>query len=245
MDWVWPLVAAPFVGSFLGVLIRRLPEGRLLTPARSCCEGCGVALGWRDLVPLVSYALLRGRCRACGAAIAAQHWQVELASVAVAGSAAVAGAPWTACLFGWSALALAWIDWDWLLLPDAITLPLVLAGVAVTAWAAPWDTTDHAIAAALGFLSVQALAWCYRRLRGRDGIGGGDAKFLAAIGAWVGLEGLPAVVFGAALVGIAGAMVMRARGQAIDASTPIPFGCCLAIAGWVVLLLVAVPAGFG
>lgn len=238
MDWIWPLLLAPFVGSFLGVLIRRLPQGRLLHPARSVCEQCGSTIALADLVPIWSYVRLRGRCRACGAAIAAQHWQVELAAVAVAGSAVLLEADplWPICALGWTLLALAWIDWDCMLLPDVLTLPLVVAGLAVTWWEDAQLATEHALAAAFGYAAVMLLALGYRRLRGRDGIGEGDAKLVAALGAWVGLEGLPPVVVGAALIGLLAALVMMLRGRDVRATTPLPFGCCLALAGWIVVL---------
>ncbi len=237
MEWVWPLLAAPFVGSLLGVLIVRLPRGRPVALVRSACDHCGVVLGPRDLVPLLSHAVLRGRCRACHAPIAARHWQVELAAVAVAVCVVLAGngsvpAMWADCGLGWALLALAWIDWDSMRLPDALTLPLIPAGLFVTLWLDPEQATDHAIAAALGYAAFAGLAWAYRRLRGRDGLGGGDAKLLAALGAWVGLEGLPVVVLGAALAGLAIGLAMAARGRAVGAATAIPFGPCLAVAGF-------------
>ena len=236
MDWVWPILAAPFVGSFLGVLIRRLPRATLLVPARSSCEACGTILHLRDMIPLLSAVVLRGRCRGCGVRIPSQHWHVELAAFIIPASATLAGvdapALWPVCIFGWTLLALAWIDWDWMLLPDCLTLPLVLAGLAATSWLEPDLTTDHALAAALGFGFTQALAIGYRRVRGREGIGAGDGKLMAAIGAWTGIEPLPWVVMGAALVGLLLAAVILARGRAIDATTALPFGTCLALTGW-------------
>ena len=241
MDWVWPLAAAPFVGSFVGVLIRRLPEGRSVWWARSACERCGVALGVRDLAPLLSYAALRGRCRRCGGAIDPFHWQVEVAAILVALSAVVAGLNgpflWVACGAGWSLLALAWIDAETMLLPDALTLPLIPAGLLATAWLDGEQLLDHALAAAFGFASLRGIGALYRRLRGRDGLGEGDAKLLAAIGAWVGLAGLPTVLLGGALTGLLWALWLRVRGVQLSATTALPFGPFLALAGWVTLLL--------
>ncbi len=242
MDWVWPLLAAPFVGSFLGVLIRRLPRGAMLTPARSSCEACGHAIALRDLVPLLGILALRGRCRTCRAVIPSQHWHVELAAILIPATTLLAqvdpSAIWPLCVFGWTLLALAWIDWDCLLLPDAITLPLVLAGLLATLWLDPAMATDHAFAAALGYGAFQLLALTYRRMRNRDGIGAGDAKLLAAIGAWVGLAVLPWVVMGAAFVGLALAGAIAISGRAMTAGSVLPFGPCLALAGWVTALLV-------
>lgn len=237
--WAWPLLLAPFVGSFLGVLIRRLPLGEPVVLSRSRCEGCGRALGPAELVPLLSYAALRGRCRACGARIAAFHPAVELAAVGVALWAAFAAPDqaslWADCVLGWTLLALAWIDWDHLRLPDALTLPLVPAGLFATLSLDPDDATGHALAAALGYAGLRTVEVAYRRLRGRDGLGQGDAKLAAAAGAWVGLDRLGPVVVLAAFAGLAGGLLRAARrGDTLGA--PIPFGPCLALAAWVARL---------
>lgn len=242
MEWLWPLVAAPFVGSLLGVLIRRLPAGLPVAMARSCCEACGVTLGARDLVPVLSFAVLRGRCRRCGTGIAPFHWHVEIAAVLVPLSALAAGlegaALWAASGAGWTLLALAWIDAEWMILPDVLTLPLLAAGLAAVWWFDVEALSDHALAAGLGWLALWAVAAGYRRLRGRDGLGEGDAKLLGALGAWVGLAGLADVLLGAALTGLAWAGLLRLRGRAMSATTALPFGPFLALAGWVVLLAV-------
>lgn len=239
MGWAWPLLVAPFVGSLLGVLIRRLPTGRPVALARSCCEACGATLGVLDLVPLLSFLVLRGRCRHCGAPIASFHWHVELAAVGVPLSALAAGLDghvlWAACGAGWVLLALAWIDSDWMLLPDALTLPLLLAGLGATWWL-EGDVADHAVAAGLGWAALWLVAAAYRRFRGRDGLGEGDAKLLGALGAWVGLAGLADVLLGAALAGLCWAGLLRLRGRAMTATTALPFGPFLALAGWAVLL---------
>jgi leader peptidase (prepilin peptidase)/N-methyltransferase len=236
-SWLLPVLAAPAIGSFLGVVIRRLPEGRPIALARSTCESCGTPLAARDLVPIGSYLLLRGRCRACGAPIGGFHLAVELAALAVAACAAAVlpnDPPllWISCGLGWTLLTLAWIDWGHLYLPDALTLPLVPAGLLVTWWLTPWALADHAIGAALGYAAFYSLAWVYRRLRGREGLGQGDAKLLAVAGAWLGWEGLPVMVLLAALAGLslAGALAMR-HGR-VDAVEPLPFGPALALAFW-------------
>lgn len=236
-DWL-PFVSAPFIGSFLGVLIRRLPAGLPVAAARSACEACGTTLGPVEMVPLLSFAVLRGRCRHCGAGIAPFHWRIEVAALAVAAWALWAdpGRVWTDCAFGWALLALGWIDWRCFRLPDMLTLPLILAGLVAAWWQDAALATDHALAAMIGYLAFLGVALAYRRLRGRDGMGEGDAKLLAALGAWVGLEGLAPIVLGAALVGIAAATVSRLRGRTMTATTAIPFGPCLALAGWLVRL---------
>ncbi len=249
MDGLLPLLLSPFIGSFLGVLIRRLPLGRSIALARSACEGCGRTLPAQDLVPLLSFALLRGRCRFCRAGIARFHVWVELAAVAVAAWAMAAtgnvglqggglqgGGPlWANCVLGWLLLALAWIDRDHLRLPDALTLPLVALGLLATWWLHPDAAADHALAAAAGYLAFRGVALAYRLLRQREGLGQGDAKLLAASGAWVGLAGLPTVVLGAAVIALSMTLAQRLF-QRHAADTPIPFGPYLALATWLVRL---------
>ena len=243
MDWVWPLLAAPFIGSFLGVLVRRLPRGEPVAWERSRCESCGTALTARDMVPLVSFLLLRGRCRACGAPIAPMHAVIELAAVAVAASAALAApnaptAPtlWANCVLGWGLLALAWIDVQHLRLPDALTLPLLLLGLVATALLDPAALLDHALAAALGYAAFRAVSLGYRRWRGREGLGAGDAKLLAAGGAWVGLEALSSAVLIGAVLGLCGAAALVRPGRAGWGATRVPFGPSLALGIWGVRL---------
>jgi leader peptidase (prepilin peptidase)/N-methyltransferase len=232
------VLIAPFVGSFLGVLIRRLPAGAPVALSRSACEHCGMALGARDLVPIGSYLALHGRCRSCGARIAPFHLGVELAALGIALWAWSAGGDafriWAGCLLGWTLLALAWIDWEHMLLPDALTLPLVVLGLAATWLAAPAALADRAAAALLGWSAFVALGWLYRRLRGRDGLGQGDAKLLAAGGAWLGLLALPWVVLAAALIGLAAAVVLH-RGR-VHSAAAVPFGPWLAVSIWLVWL---------
>ncbi len=237
--WWMPVLAAPFVGSLLGVLVRRLPAGQPVGLARSACESCGRTLGPAELLPVVSYLALRGRCRSCRARIALMHLAIELAAVAVAVWAASVDsgdALWAGCALGWALLALAWIDVAEFWLPDALTLPLLLAGLAATWWLQPWALTDHAIGAAAGYSLFRLVSWGYRRLRGRDGLGEGDAKLLAAAGAWLGWEALPLVLIGAAVVGLLWAAMAMARGQRMTGATALPFGPPLAAATWVVWL---------
>lgn len=240
MDWLLALVAAPFVGSFLGVLVRRLPAGRPVAAARSECEACGIPLTPRDLVPLLSFAASRGRCRHCAAPIAMAHPAIELAALAVAASAAlVAPDPawlWASCVLGWGLLALAWIDAGHMRLPDVLTLPLVVLGLGATWWLEPDALAEHSIAAIAGYALFRAVSLGYRRWRGRDGLGAGDAKLLAAAGAWVGLEGLPSVILIAALLGLCGAALLPRPAGARLRDVPIPFGPSLALATWLVRL---------
>jgi len=248
-DWWLILAVAPFIGSFAGVLIQRLPEGRPVGLVRSSCEHCGVALQARDMVPLLSYLWQRGKCRHCGMAIDRFHPAVEMAAVGIALWAILAdpdpGRLWADCLLGWTLLTLGWIDWRWMLLPDVLTLPLLLAGLLLTWWLEPWSLGGHAAGAACGYLALRGVAWCYRAVRGREGIGAGDAKLLAAAGAWLGLAALPVVVLLAALLGLATAGVLALTGRRLHASTALPFGPCLAAATWLVWLYGAGMANIG
>jgi leader peptidase (prepilin peptidase)/N-methyltransferase len=244
-SFLLPLLAAPFIGSFLGVLISRLPADRPIGISRSACPHCGTRLGVRDLIPLVSFLVLRGRCRHCGRPIGWFHPLVEIAALAVAVSAALVDVDlswpdparlWIDCGLGWTLLTLAWIDVTSLLLPDVLTLPLLLAGLLVTFVQAPEALVDHSLAAVVAYLSLQALAFGYRRLRGREGLGGGDAKLLAAAGAWCGLQALPFVVLTSAVIGLLVALGLVLTGRGMTSRTQIPFGPCIALAFWLVWL---------
>ncbi len=239
----WTAVAAaPFVGSFLGVLVRRLPTGGSIAWSRSRCESCGEVLRPRDLVPILSWVAVRGQCRYCSEPIGWFHPAIELACVMIALIAlAVGGAErvWLDCIFGWWLLALGWIDWQSWLLPDVLTLPLALAGLAATLALDPGDLTDRALGAALGYLALRAVAALYHRWRGREGLGRGDAKLLAAAGAWVGAGALPQVILIAALAGLLAAGVLGFGGVRLTAHSALPFGPFLALAAWIVWL------GFG
>lgn len=237
--WVWMLLAAPFAGSFLGLLAIRLPAGRPVAIARSACDHCGTVLGARELVPLLSYAIQRGRCRHCLGTVDAVHPLMEVGCLIIAGWAAclISGpALYASCLLGWVLLALAVADWRSFLLPDPLTLPLLLLGLGVTEWLTPWDLADHAIAAILGYAIFRGLALAYRRLRGRDGLGQGDAKLLAVAGAWVGLMALPYVILIGALFGIGLAAARKLLGETVTAATAVPFGPGLALGLWLVWL---------
>jgi leader peptidase (prepilin peptidase)/N-methyltransferase len=243
MTAVWLLLAAPFIGSFLGVLVRRLPAGKDWMRARSSCETCSHPLGPADLVPLASFLVLRGRCRHCGAPISRFHPAIELAALAVCVSAVAVGGSADAlaaeCVLGWGLLALAWIDAETFYLPDLLTLPLLLAGLGDALWRAPELLAPRAAGALAGWFGLLALAALYRRLRGREGIGGGDAKLLGVGGAWLGWQALPWVLLLAALLGLGWAGLQAARGRRLDAATALPFGPPLALAIWLLLLQAA------
>jgi leader peptidase (prepilin peptidase)/N-methyltransferase len=234
------LLAAPFVGSFLGTLVLRLPQRQPVALARSACPACGHRLGVRDLLPLIGRALLRGRCRYCGAPIARFYPAMELAALGVAlwaWTEAAGAALIASCLLGWGLLVLAIIDRRHFLLPDAVTLPLIGLGLLATAVLDAESLAWHALGAAAGYLGFAGLAALYRRLRGEDGLGLGDAKLLAAGGAWLGPAALPGAVLAAALLALGEALLRRLlAGEALHARLRIAFGAPLALGLWLVWL---------
>lgn len=189
-----------------------------------------------ELIPLVSWLLQRGRCRSCGAAIGIDHPLAELAGAAI-GVLAVLLLPWPAAavlaLVGWWLLGLALIDLRTMRLPDPLTLPLLLAGIASAALGlVPIGPVEAALGAVTGFLVFAALGWLWRRWRGLDGLGLGDAKLLAAAGAWLGPAPLAWVVLAGGSLGIVQALL---AGHRLDSRVPIPFGPALAAGFWLVL----------
>jgi leader peptidase (prepilin peptidase) / N-methyltransferase len=238
--WLLPALAAPFVGSFVGLLAVRLPAGEGVVWGRSACRSCGHRLAARDLVPVASWLWARGRCRYCRAPVARFYPAVELAALGVvlwAAAVTTGWVFWASCALGWTLLALAVIDQREFVLPDALTLPLIPAGLAVAWLIDPALVPHHAMGAVAGFAVFALVGWVYGRLRGRDGLGLGDAKLLAAAGAWVSWVGLPSVVLLAgagalavALIGAAGTGGLPARERAIA------FGPYLALALWSVWL---------
>lgn len=231
------LAAAPFVGSFLGTLILRLPAGRPVAGGRSRCDACGERLGFRDLVPLLSWAVTRGRCRYCGAAFGAFYPAIELAAIAVA-LWCVAVFPtallWPSALLGWALLALAEIDRRHFWLPDGLVLPLIAGGLAMSARAGSDQLLAAAIGAAAGYLSLSLINRLYGRIRGRPGLGRGDAKLFAAAGAWVGWTGLPQVLLIGSLSAILLSLVRAGGAGFPGGATAVPFGPGLALGLWLV-----------
>jgi leader peptidase (prepilin peptidase)/N-methyltransferase len=227
------------MGSFLGVIAERLPAGRPLVWSRSRCRHCGATLGLRDLVPIASWLINRGRCRHCRQAISTFYPAIEVAATLVALWSLLVLPGWLAWAgagLGWTLLALGVIDARHLQLPDALTLPLIPAGLAV-AWAVdPASLPQHALGALAGFLVLAAVAFVYRRLRRREGIGLGDAKLLAAAGAWVSWQGLPGIVLLAAAGGLAGALTKGYLAGRLKLRQELPFGPYLAAGLWLVWL---------
>ncbi|MBS0472770.1 MAG: prepilin peptidase [Proteobacteria bacterium] len=233
------IVTAPVFGSFLAVVAIRLSRDANPLAGRSACDACGARLSAFEMIPLLSYAVRRGRCAHCGAAIDVLHPVVEAGALAVALWAAAVTGGWiviASCVLGWTLLTLSAIDARTGYLPDVLTLPLIAVGLVVAWLIDPAIVVEHLIGAAAGFAVFAVLGEVYRRLRGRDGLGLGDAKLLAAAGAWLGWRGLPTVVLLAALAGLAFVLFRRMRGEDITAADRLAFGPALALGIWLVWL---------
>jgi leader peptidase (prepilin peptidase)/N-methyltransferase len=229
------LLIAPCIGSWLGVALAR----GVLTAGRSRCATCAAPLDARDLVPIISFLALRGRCRHCGAGIPRALLTLELSLLTIAVIAALVepAGPAVALATGFGAVlfALAWIDLHTMRLPDALTLPLLLAGLLVCAAFDASSLTEHAAAAALAYLGLRGIGLLYRRLRGIEGIGAGDAKLLAAGGAWLGPAALPNMLILAGMSGLLWFAILAARGM-LAPRQRIPFGPAIALAIWLLWL---------
>ncbi|BEV73346.1 A24 family peptidase [Paludibacterium sp. THUN1379] len=231
------------IGSFLNVLIHRLPRmvrgevSGVYNPVwpRSHCPACRHVLRARDLVPVLSWLCLRGRCAFCRAGISARYPLVELLTGSCfallawrAGDAYwLLGGLWlTACL-----IALLVIDAETGLLPDSLTLPLLWAGLLFNLNGARVPLSQAVLGAVAGYLVLWLLYWCFRLLTGREGLGYGDFKLLAALGAWLGWQALPPLLLLSSLTGLvaAGILMLLRRMSRRDA---LPFGPFLALAGW-------------
>ena len=259
MEWFFSATAFALgliAGSFLNVVIHRGPaiwklvddparRGSLAFP-RSYCPACGAPIGALNLIPVVSYFMLKGKCAACGASIPARYPVVELLA-AGAGLAAYGlfGPTLTAVFaaaFFWVLIALSVIDLETGYLPDALTLPLAAAGLAVNGAGAFVSFPDAAIGAAAGYGAFRLIGEAFFRLRGIEGLGQGDAKLLAAIGAWLGWQALAPIILAASLLGLAGALALRLAGRDVSGQTAIPFGPALALAGALGLCLLSTQA---
>lgn len=250
----WTTALAAFVGlcvgSFLNVVIHRLPPllfaraaGETVTEglcvSRSRCNACRTAIAARDNIPLLSYALLRGRCRRCHARISLRYPIIEGSVALLFGYLASArGLSYTTvglgALFG-CLVALTAIDLDHMLLPDVITLPLLAAGLAFNAGPGLVAFPAAAVGAAMGLLFLWAVALVARRLAGREALGFGDAKLLAAVGAWLGFACIvPTVLI--AIVVTSAAMLGARSCPRLRYTSPMPFGPGLALGAVLVAL---------
>lgn len=236
---VFLVLAAPCVGSFLGLIADRLPRGESVIGGRSHCDNCRRPLAMRDLIPILGWAINRGRCRSCGARVSALYPLIELGALALGlwsllilpGWLAYAGAS-----FGWLLLVLAVVDWRAGVLPDRLTIPLLALGFLVAALAYPDRLYGQALGATLGFVLLWLAARIYRWLRHRDGMGDGDPLLLSAIGAWVGWQGLASVILIAAASGLGVALFRAARRGGLSGGEALSFGPYLALGGWLVWL---------
>jgi len=265
--WLEPAVALPaaavlglLVGSFLNVVIHRLPRmmergwaeqcaelaGRepdavpaynLVVP-RSACPSCGHVLRAIENVPVFSWLALRGRCSNCSARISPRYPVVELAGGVAAFAAVWAFGPTAkglaACVLLWTLIALAFIDADTQLLPDDLTLPLLWAGLAANLFGLFVPLASAVIGAIAGYLVLWTVYWLFKLVRGKEGMGYGDFKLLAALGAWLGWPMLPQIILVSSVLGaLGGILAILVKGR--DGATPLPFGPWLAGAGAVAL----------
>lgn len=231
-------------GSFIAALVIRWPAGRSVAGGRSACDSCGRTLAPRELVPIVSFLVQRGRCRGCGARIDPRHLSIELAALAigaVAGAVAPGAAGISGAVLGWLLLALAALDIVAFWLPDRLTAMLAFAGLASGAAGLAPDLPDRLIGGVAGYAALAAIAIGYKARRGRDGMGGGDPKLMGAIGLWLGWRMLPAVLVIASLVGLGVALVAHLIGRQVARDTALPFGALLAVAAypaWIAMIVV-------
>ena len=236
------LISGALVGSFLATILLRWPEKRSALHGRSSCDSCNVQLRAHELVPILSYMFARGRCRRCGARIDPRHFGIELAAAMIGCVALLAhpgsGGLATAAL-GWWLLLLAALDAEHHWLPDKLTLPLIPVGLGIALIGIGPPLEQRLIGAAVGFALLAMLAVIYRAIRGREGLGGGDPKLLAGLGAWLGWVQLPFVLLGAGLLGIVAIALMTMKGRRVAATDPLPLGTLMALAAWPIWLLIA------
>ena len=255
------LVLGLMIGSFLNVVIYRLPKmmerewqvqcaelrGEAVTAApkfnivspRSACPTCGQAITLLQNIPVVSWLVLGGRCAACKTPIPVRYPIVEILtgvlSAIIAWRFGFGVAALGALCFLWSLIALAFIDLDTQLLPDSITLPLIWAGLLFNLFGTFTDLDAAVIGAVAGYLILWTVYWLFKLLTGKEGMGFGDFKLLAAIGAWLGWKLLPAVILLSAGVGAVIGIILIVLARQ-GRGTPIPFGPYLALGGFVALI---------
>ncbi|MCU7936922.1 MAG: A24 family peptidase [Candidatus Thiodiazotropha sp. (ex Dulcina madagascariensis)] len=250
------------VGSFLNVVIHRLPKMMENQWHRDCdelkglnqtaesqpynlnqpashCPKCGHKIRAWENIPVVSWLLLKGRCSHCHTRISPRYPIVEavtgVISLAVALHFGVSWATLAALFLTWALIALSMIDFDVQLLPDNITLPFLWLGLLLSLTSLFTDPRSAIIGAAAGYLSLWSVYQLFKRLTGKEGMGYGDFKLLAMLGAWLGWHYLPQIIMLSAFVGaVVGILLIVLRGR--DRNIPIPFGPYLAAAGWISLM---------
>ena len=220
--------------EYLGIETDEVPVFNLIVPP-SRCGNCGAAVRPWQNIPVISWLLLRGKCHTCKTPISIRYPLVELLTALLFGLMAwqYGGTSITvgACLFTAIVVALTFIDADTQLLPDQLTLPLVWLGLLFNLITQFVPLEKAVLGAIVGYMSLWTLFHAFKLLTGKEGMGYGDFKMLAAIGAWLGLDILPIVVLVAAVVGIIAALIKR-----VSQGQPMAFGPCLAVAGWFIFL---------
>lgn len=252
--WITVLgILGAVIGSFLNVVIHRLPimiiradesdqkplERFNLAWPVSNCPRCARPIRAVDNIPLVSYLLLRGRCRHCGGRISLRYPLVELAAASLSvGLALHFGITWQSAFalpFAWALLCIVVIDWEHMLIPDALSLPLLGLGLAANAFGLFVSPRDAVLGAAIGYLSLRLIFWLALRLTGKEAMGRGDFKLFAAVGAWLGWQGLPLTLFTACALGSLTGLTLMLAGNH-GRGRPIAFGPFLAVAALISLL---------
>jgi leader peptidase (prepilin peptidase)/N-methyltransferase len=244
-DWavgLFLILVSPAVGSFLGVLVDRLPQGQDVLTRASRCATCGARLRWSDMVPIASALLRGGRCRDCGAPIPAHLLRIELAAVVAAVIAVVLGQGPVHMVvlagFLWCLVALFYCDLGSFRLPDALTAALALFGFGLAVLDPARGALDGLISAVFASGAFLAIRWGYRLVRKRDGLGLGDVKMMAGIGAGLGWSMVPTTTLLAASLALAVTALEALRSRrAPDPAQPLPFGCYLAGGAVLTLLL--------
>jgi leader peptidase (prepilin peptidase) / N-methyltransferase len=223
----------------VGALCDRWPKGDSIVAGRSHCAGCNKTIAAYDLVPVISYLILHGKCRNCGQKIGAGTLMVELAAMSIGATSVTllpAGQALAAAIFGWLLLPLAILDHRHLWLPNRLVLLLVVGGAIMGPLLTPeLDWTARAIGAAVGFLSLEVIRHAYKHLRGIDGMGAGDPKLFGVLGIWLGWRALPMTLLAASVLGLGLVLLMNRREA--GRGTALPLGSYLAVAAFLVAVL--------
>ena len=229
-------------GSFIAAVTVRLPRDEEIVVTPSHCMSCGETLKPWQLVPVVSWLLQRGRCAMCGAAVSPRYILIECGAAAIGIWAALAGAEagWVfvaaTAVMGWQLLLIALIDAENFWLPDELTLPLIATGLIAGAVIARGWPVSQIVGAVAGFSILWLLAEVYRRVRGREGLGGGDPILFAGAGGWVGWTGLPTVLLWACAAGFSIVLTLLITRRKVEMTQKLPFGTFLAIGIWLTWL---------